>query len=374
MPLRETPLAELHAAAGARMVEFAGWRLPLQFASVAREAQAARSTAALFDISHMGNIRLEGVGAAAAASRVLTKDPAAIPAGCSAYALMCNQSGGIMDDLFVSVLPGASVGLVVNAVNHDKDVAWLGQHLAAGGALQLEDLSGKSFGLALQGPRAEDILRSASIQGQPPNLFATLSQMRLAGLEVLVSRTGYTGEDGFEIFGAASDGPAVWRAILESGGEHGLVPAGLAARDVLRQEMGYPLWGQDIDERTTPLEAGLGWAIDWGNEFIGRAALKASTPQRRRVGFTIQEPGVARRGAAIFLAGEHIGAVTSGTYSHNLSQAIGQGYVAICANVSAGSEAEIEVRGKLLRARIEKLPFLPKRTRTSWARAKKERP
>ena len=366
MPARESPLAELHRQAGAKMVEFAGWRLPLQFTSVAEEARCTRQAAALFDISHMGLIGLSGRVARAAARRLLTRDVSAIPANCSAYALLCSDSGGILDDLFAMVESDAAVRLVVNAVNHDKDLAWIGGRLSAESAVAVEDLRGRTFGLALQGPRSEDILKAAGLRGRLPEVFAAFSHTRLAGAEVLVSRTGYTGEDGFEVFGAAGEGSVVWQALMQAGRDHGLAPAGLAARDVLRQEMGYPLWGQDLDEQTTPFEAGLGWAIDWEGEFIGRAALEGAKPKRRRIGFRVGEPGVARAGAPIFRCGKHIGVVTSGTYSHNLGAAIGQGYVEAALELGPGAEIEIEVRGRLLKSRVERFPLLPARTRESW--------
>ncbi len=373
MPLLETPLAGLHESAGARMVEFAGWRLPLHFSSVAEEAQACRRAAALFDISHIGMIRLFGPGARQAARALLTRDVAAIPANCSAYALLCNESGGILDDLIVMVESEDAVRLVVNATNHDKDLAWIGEHLPEDGAVGIDESRGRTFGLALQGPRAETILRSAGLHGRLPIVFGAFFHSRLGEADLLLSRTGYTGEDGFELFGAAPDAPAVWRALMLAGQDSGLLPAGLAARDALRQEAGYPLWGQDLDEDTTPLEAGLGWAVDWSGDFIGRTALEGRTPERRRIGFRVEEIGIARAGAPILARGSRVGTVTSGTYSHNLETAIGQGYVDAGAELPPGSEIEIEVRDKRLRCRLAKFPLIPKRTRRSWLDRKRRR-
>jgi len=372
MPLRESPLALWHQQSGARMVEFAGWRLPLQYSSVAQEAQATRRAAGVFDISHMGNLRLIGPGAISAARELLTRDAAAVPVGCGAYALLCNEAGGILDDLIFLVMSESEIALVVNAVNHDKDAAWLNgraSRLGDSGAhsgVQLKDLRGRSFGLALQGPQAEAVIRRTEMQGTPPELFATFSHMCLGEAGLLVSRTGYTGEDGFEIFGSASQAAEVWEALFSSGRDLGLIPAGLAARDVLRQEMGYPLWGQDIDEQTTSLDAGLRWAIDWNRDFIGRAALENAQPTRRRLGFIMQDQGIARPGAAISWGGKQIGTVTSGTYSHNLGAAIGQGYISISSQAASGDQVEIAVRGKAMMARLQKLPLIPKKTRRSW--------
>jgi len=366
MARRESPLAAVHAAAGAKLVEFGGWWLPLQFSSIAEETKACRTTAALFDISHMGVLGLRGEDAARAARRVLTKDVTAIPDGCGAYALLCNDAGGILDDLIVMVESPRAVTLVVNAANHDKDVAWIRAHVE-GMQVELDDLRGRSFAVAVQGPRAEEIVRAVA-EGDLPEHFATFTRVSVRGAEVLASRTGYTGEDGFELFGDAADGPAVWQALLGTG--LGLVPAGLAARDVLRQEMGYPLWGQDLDETTTPLDAGLKWAIDWSGEFVGREALERAQPTRRRRGFRLEGAGVARMGATIYRAGEAIGRVTSGTYSHHLGAAIGQGYIDLSAKAEVGDAVEIEVRGKRLKARLAKLPMLPARTQLSWTKVK----
>jgi aminomethyltransferase len=373
--VRDSPLLTTHQGAGARLVEYAAWRLPVEFTSVAEEARATRRAGALFDVSHMGNLVLRGPGAVSFARKVLTRDIASVPVGCSAYALLCDQAGCILDDLIAMVVSPEEVRLVVNASHHDQDVAWLKEHLTPSEDVQIEDLRGRSFGLALQGPRSEDILESAGLSGGPPDLFATFRQMQLGQAVLLVSRTGYTGEDGFELFGAAEDAPGLWQLLLDAGREHGLVPAGLAARDVLRQEMGYPLAGHDFDEQTTPMEAGLGWVIDRNRDFVGRSALEGSTPARRRICFAMQEQGVARRGAAIHLCGEQIGTVTSGTYSHNLGAAIGQGYVSTSARPAPGTEVEIVVRGKLLRARFERAPLIPRKTRPSWvARQRRETP
>jgi aminomethyltransferase len=366
MSPRESPLASEHAQLGAIMTEFGGWRLPVEYSSVAEEAYATRHGAGLFDVSHMGNLHLLGTGAAAATRRLLTRDIAAVPARCGGYALLCNEKGGIIDDLIFMVTSESAIGLVINASHHDSDVAWLNRHLALNAEVEIEDLRGRSFGIALQGPRAEEILRSTNIQGRFPDPFGTFTQMRIAMVNVLVSRTGYTGEDGFELFGAAADGPVVWRTILSFGRDFGLLPCGLAARDVLRQEMGYPLAGQDITEDTTPLEAGLRWAIDWTGEFIGREALESAQVTRRRVGFVMEERRIARHGAAIMRGDEQVGTVTSGTYSHNLGAAIGQGYILVSSQLAVGDEVAVEVRDRRMKAKIAKLPLTPKKTRPSW--------
>jgi aminomethyltransferase len=367
--LRDTPLLSAHTAAGAKLVPFAGWRMPLQYTSIAEEARACRTAAALFDVSHMGNLRLVGTEARAAARAVLTREVRTLPVGCSHYALLCNPAGGVRDDLIVLAESDTAIRLVVNAVNHDRDRAWLEEHLASH-AVQFDEPRGRSFGLALQGPRAAEVLAAVASAGEMPAHYGTFTWMDLVGARTLVSRTGYTGEDGFELFGEAEAGPALWRALLDRGGALGLVPAGLAARDVLRQEMGYPLWGQDLGESTTPLEAGLRWAVEWEGDFIGRSALEGATPTRRRVGFTVLGPGVARAGASISVGGDEIGRVTSGTYSHHLGQAIGQGYIASTAKAGPGDEVTLSGGTRELPARLAKLPLLPARHLTSWTKLK----
>ena len=364
----DAPLARRHREAGARLVEFAGWRLPLQFSSIAEETRTTRRAAALFDISHMGVLRIFGADAHRAARRLLTRDTLAIPLNCSRYALLCNDAGGILDDLFVMSESRDAVRLIVNAANHAKDVAWIRSHLDTSARVAIDDALGRTFGLALQGPRSQQVLQASGFRGRLPTAFGAFFHGSIAGADLLVSRTGYTGEDGFEIFGSAGDAVPVWDALIQAGADYGMIPAGLAARDVLRQEMGYPLWGQDIDDHTTPLEAGLRWAVDWSGDFIGRAALEHSQPGRRRVGLRVEDRGVARPAAPILLSGRPIGAVTSGTYSHNLQAAVGQGYVEASVQARTGTEIEVEVRGRRLRARIAELPFLPARTRLSWTR------
>lgn len=363
--MRETPLAALHAAAGARFVEFGGWRLPVQFSSIAEETRAARRDAALFDISHMGHLRLRGGPSRRAGRWLLTRDVSAIPPGCSAYALLCNDQGGILDDLFVMVEAEQAVRLVVNAANHQKDLAWMRERTSAF-ALEIEDLAGRTFGLALQGPRAEEILRAAGVAGDVPELFATFTRAAVGGADVLLSRTGYTGEDGFELFGDAPEAARAWQALSEAGRDRGLLPAGLGARDVLRQEMSYPLWGQDIDEKTTPLEARLSWAIEWGDDFIGRDAIASSLPARRRIALVVEGPGVARAGARVLDRGRQVGTVTSGTYSHNLGRAIGQAYITLAGGLGPGDAVDVEVRGRPVPARLMSLRLLPAHTRPSW--------
>ena len=224
---RETPLASLHEAAGAKLVNFAGWLLPLQFGPINEEVMNCRRAAALFDISHMGVITMRGPEAREGARATLTRDVTAVPDGHSVYALMCDEAGGILEDLIAMVETESLVRLIVNAANHDSDFMWLRSRLA-NRQVALGDRLSTSFGVALQGPRSEEILRRTMTEGEVPPYQFTHSWMKMVGVDLLVSRTGYTGEDGFEIFGLAADGPAVWRALLKEGKELGLAPAGLA--------------------------------------------------------------------------------------------------------------------------------------------------
>ncbi len=373
----DSPLLPVHQAAGAKLVEFAGWRLPVQFSSVAEEVRACRSGAALFDISHMGLLKVTGPRATAAVSGLLTRDMTRVPRGCGVYALLLNERAGVRDDLFAFVISDSEVMLVVNAVNHERDAAWIRDHLRGAA---LEDPRGSTFGIALQGPEAERILGAAAGGQEPPSRFAAIGPMRIAGAEVLVSRTGYTGEDGFEVFGEAEEAVKVWEALAGTGeqaddrrlGSCAIPrPAGLAARDVLRLEMGYPLWGHELDEETTPREAGLEWAVDKGHDFIGRAALESHRPARRRIGLMVEGRGVARAGDVIAQGEEPVGAVTSGTYSHNLDKAIAQGYVRMETTAAAGDELSVRSRGRALSAVAAGLPFIPARTRPSWRKEKR---
>jgi len=356
---KRTSLYPLHVRLGARMVEFGGWEMPVQYAGIVEEHRAVRTAAGLFDVSHMGEVELEGPGALASVQRLITNDAGRLAVGGGLYTPMCRPTGGIVDDLTVFRVGEQRYLLVVNAATTEKDVAWIQEHTARAA---VRDRSAELGLLALQGPRAQAILgrlTRAGLSGLP--YFHIAGGVEVAGVRgCLVSRTGYTGEDGFEIAAPWDAAPRVWDALLEAGRGDGLVPAGLGARDTLRLEAGYMLYGNDIDETTTPLEAPLGWTVklDKG-EFIGRDALarqKQEGVRRRLVGFEMLERAIPRRGYPLLAGGERVGQVTSGTFGPWVNRSIGMGYVAV-AQARPGTELAVEIRGRPARAAVVKLPF-----------------
>ncbi len=356
--LRRTSLYDVHRAAGARMVPFAGWEMPVQYTGVTEEHMAVRTRVGLFDISHMGEIRIEGPEALPAIQRVITNDAARLAVGQGLYTPMCAPQGGIIDDVIVFRVADRAYLLVVNAATRAKDLGWIRDH--AGGATP-RDASDDMALLALQGPRAGAVLEASSgadLAPLPP--FHLREGVVIAGVPTMVSRTGYTGEDGFEIACPWDDAPAVWVALVEAGGTHGLLPAGLGARDTLRLEAGLMLYGQDIDETTSPLEAPLGWTVKFDKgAFNGREALlrqRTDGVKRRLVGFETTDQVIPRQHHAICADGQRRGEVTSGTFAPFLRRPLGMGYVPIALSV-AGSDLGVEVRGKIAPARVVRLPF-----------------
>jgi aminomethyltransferase len=355
---RRTPLYGRHLAAGGRMVDFAGWEMPQQYSSVRAEQAAVRQAAGLFDVSHMGRATFGGEGVADYLQGLVTNDLGRIGPGHAQYNLMCREDGGVLDDLILYRSDSAWT-VVFNAGNREKDLAWMRDHLPAG--VTLTDRSDEVGLLALQGPKAEEVLQ--------PLTEADLAQVPYFGyLEApvagatwgFIARTGYTGEDGFELFVRSEELGRVWDAVLEAGAPSGVLPAGLAARDVCRLEAGLRLYGNDMDEQTNPYEAGLGWVVklDKG-DFVGRQALarvKEEGPARVIVGLRCGDRTIPRHDAAVTVAGEAIGKVTSGTYSFFLNAGIGMASVRRD-TASVGSEVEIESRGGEGKAEVVKLPF-----------------
>lgn len=356
--LRRTALYDVHVAAGARMVSFAGWAMPVQYAGVTEEHQAVRTHAGLFDVSHMGEVVIEGAAALAAVQRVITNDAARLAVGGGLYTPMCTPAGGIIDDIVVFRTAEQRYLCVVNAATREKDVAWM---QASAGDAAVRDVSDETALLALQGPRAAAVLAAASGTDLVAlGRFQWRTGLEIAGASATVSRTGYTGEDGFEIachWGAA---PAVWDALIAAGRPFGLVPVGLAARDTLRLEAGLMLYGSDISEDTTPLEAPLAWTVKFDKgEFIGRAALlaqRAAGPRRRLVGFEIADRAIARQHCRVQVGGHEVGEVTSGTFAPTLGRPIGMAYVST-EYAAAGTELGVVVRDRLVPARVVRLPF-----------------
>ena len=361
--LKRTPLHEEHARLDARMVPFGGFAMPVQYpAGIQEEHRAVRSAAGLFDISHMGEFRVRGPDAVAFVSRATTNDPASLSVGQAQYSAMCLEDGGIVDDLVVYRLGEEDLRLVVNAANIDKDWRHL-QGRDEGLDVELEDESGDVALLALQGPRAQEILEELTPVELDPVGFYRFTGGEVAGVDAIVSRTGYTGEDGFELYVSAGEAPGVWRAVLEAGEDRGLQPAGLGARDTLRLEAGYCLYGNDITTETHPFEAGLGWIVKLdAGDFIGRDALrdiKDAGIERKLVGFIVEGRGIPRHDHPIQdTDGAVIGTVTSGSQSPVLDQGIGLGYVPNePVYTEPGQPLQIDAGRRTLNARVAKPPF-----------------
>lgn len=358
--LKRSPLFERHKALGARFVPFAGWEMPVQYEGVTREHQAVRTAAGLFDVSHMGELVLEGPGAAAATDRLVTNDVQKLPPGRALYTACCNEQGGILDDLIVYRLSETRVLVVCNAGNHAKIAAHFARETA--GRCHHTDRSDDYALLALQGPRAQAVLErvhvDAAVAGLPR--FGVL-ETTVAGVPVIAARTGYTGEDGFELFCAMGAAVTLWDALLDAGRELGIAPIGLGARDTLRLEARLLLYGNDIDESTNPIEAGIGWTVKLGKaEFVGRAALtrvKREGVRRNLVGFEMTGRGIARHGYAILGSdGQPVGTVTSGAPALTLGKSIGLGYVPVALS-STGTPLAIDIRGKVTEAVVVPTPF-----------------
>ena len=356
--MARTQLYQTHLDLGGRMVDFAGWELPVQYlAGPTAEHHAVRNVAGLFDISHMGQVEVTGPDALDFLQIVQVRDLSRLAVNQAAYSLLLYSDGGIVDDIFLYRLVDRWL-IVVNAANRSKDVAWL-QAQSLDFDIALHDRSDELSMLALQGPQAAPILQSlvtADLEAMPAR---TALEVTLAGHTVLIGRTGYTGEDGFEIYMPAATAATVWNHILDAGRPAGLLPCGLAARDSLRFEACMPLYGHEIDAATNPLEARLGWTIAWDKEFIGRNALlktKLEQPQRLLVGFEMIDRAVPREHYPIAVDGRQVGHVTTGMKSPTLDKFLGLGYVPR-AHASTGTIVEVIVRDQPKAARIVKRPF-----------------
>ncbi len=361
--LRETPLAATHRALGARMVEFGGFLMPVQYASILAEHAAVRERAGIFDVSHMGEIHLSGAGAVAAAERLVTCPVASLAVGAVRYGCLCNEAGGTVDDVTVYRLAEDALFFCVNASNVEKDFAWIAAHAGDPATVRVENRSDRVGLLALQGPLAQDVLARVTDLPLAALRRFRFAEGRVAGEDAVVSRTGYTGSDGFELYVAADRVVALWEALLAAGGPLGLVPAGLGARDTLRLEAALPLYGHELDDATSPLEAGLARFVklDAGG-FIGCDAIRARLARghtRALAGFVLEDPGIARAGHLIVHAGREVGAVTSGAPSPTLGRSIGLGWVPP-ALAAKGTEIAVRVRGRDLRARVVETPFVRK--------------
>jgi aminomethyltransferase len=361
--LQRSPLHELHAYAGGKFVDFHGWELPVQFSSVIDEHQTVRKAAGLFDISHMGQIIIEGAGAFAFIQNLITNDlQRTFDKGLGVYAHLCLPTGGVIDDIFVYGLKDSKrFFMVVNGATHEKDIAWLRKN--APGGVSLMDLE-KRAGFAIQGPKALDIIRKTIAGVAELPRFAFQQIKGGAPNETFwACRTGYTGEDGAEFFGPVMTIKSLWKQLLENGVADGLKPCGLGARDTLRLEMGYPLYGHELNEDRTSLEAGLEWAVKWNKgDFIGREAIwkqKQGGLQTRLLAYELLERGVPRQGCKVFKDGLPGGETTSGTFSPSLQKGIGLAYAPAAWN-QPGARLEVEVHNKRVPAAVVAVPFYKK--------------
>jgi glycine cleavage system T protein (aminomethyltransferase) len=349
--LRHTPLYERHRAAGAKLVPFAGWEMPIQYEGIRQEHVAVRQTAGVFDVSHMGEIESRGPGALAFLQRVLSNDVRRIPEGGAQYSVLCREDGGVLDDLFTYRLADCEFLTVTNAANHDKDLRWFQDH-AGEFDVDVIDAADRFAMLAVQGPNARQIVTELADGALPPRMHCC--ERTVAGASALVCGTGYTGEDGVELLIDPRDAPQVWDALIYAGAR----PIGLGARDTLRVEVCFHLYGNDMSEERNPIEAGLGWCCKEETGFIGSEAIAAArqngTPEKLAP-FVIDGPGIARAGNPVLGGGE----VTSGTYSPCLERGIGMAYVS-AQRAEPGTRIEIDVRGTHRTAIVERKPLYRK--------------
>lgn len=361
--MKHTPFYSRHLALGAKMVPFAGFQMPVSYTGITEEHLAVRSGVGVFDVSHMGEFILKGAGCLDLVQRLTSNDASRLQAGKAQYSCLTNDRGGIVDDLLVYCLePEKAYMLVVNAANIEKDWSWIREHNSAD--TEMHNISDRTCLLAVQGPKALAVLQRLTGQDLSTIPYYSFVRASLAGVDnVLISATGYTGAGGMELYFEDKNDQAVriWTALMEAGQPEQIRPVGLGARDTLRLEMGYCLYGNDIDDGTSPLEAGLGWITKFQKEFTGKQALlaqKASGVPRRLVGLRMRERGIPRHGYEIRdAAGRRIGEVTSGTQSPSLGQPIALGYVE-SAFAEAGTELFIAIRDKALQAEVCKTPFL----------------
>jgi len=359
-PLKKTPLNARHRASGAKMVPFGGWDMPVEYSGLSNEHTAVRTRAGLFDVSHMGEIEIAGKDALAAVQRISSNDASKLAVGQAQYSGLLTPQGTFVDDLLVYRLAPAHFLLVVNAGNIPRDYAWIAEHIKPAGDAVAVDASSRYALLAIQGPEAQSVLQPLTGVDLSSIKYYWFAHGEVANVRATVSRTGYTGEDGFEIFVPPQSADKVWLALLESGQAADVIPCGLGARDTLRLEAGMRLHGNDIDETTTAVEADLNWIVGWKKEdFIGAAALreqKAAGPKRKIAGFEMLERGIARHGYDAYVGDAKAGVVTSGTQTPFLKKSIGMAYLPI-EHTAPGVEFDVDIRGRRTRARTVPMPF-----------------
>ena len=357
--MKRTPLFAQHQQLGGKLVDFAGWEMPIQYGGVVEEYQAVREAAGLFDVSHMGRVTAEGRDAEAFLQYVTTNNVARLAVGDAQYSMVCNPAGGIKDDIFIYRLGATRFLICVNASNRDKIASWLFQK-APQGDVRLSDESDDLAQIALQGPQSPEILRVVCPAAADCLKPRQCVEIDVLGVRGVVSRTGYTGEVGYELYVPSHQAEAVWEALMKAGEKAGIKACGLGSRDLLRLEVGYLLYGNDIDEQTTPLEAGAAFTVDFTKgEFIGSQALleqKEKGLAKKLAAFELLQKGVPRHEMKIFSDGQEIGVVTSGNLSPLLQKGIGLGYVPVKFGVP-GTQFQIDIRGRLHQAVVVKLPF-----------------
>lgn len=361
--LRRTPLFEAHEQLGGKIIDFGGWALPVQYTGILDEHRAVRVRAGLFDVSHMGEIMFEGPQAFAAIQHLLVNDCSGMEMHQVLYSPMCYPDGGVVDDLIVYKLGDQRFLLVVNASNTGKDFDWMSKNIV-GFDVSAVNISADMAQIAIQGPAAQDILqRNTATDLSALRFFYCAPDTNVAGRKCLVSRTGYTGEDGFEIYCAPADARHIWDTLLASGADSGLIPAGLGARDTLRFEAALPLYGHELSAEISPLEAGLGFFVKLGkDEFIGKDALVAQKTHglaRKLAGIELVDRGVPRQGYTVLSGGAPIGHVTSGVFSPTLQKGLALALIPP-EYAKAGTELALDIRGKACAARVVKIPFYKK--------------
>jgi len=360
--MKQTVLHQKHLQVNAKLTVYQDWQTPLQFSDVRDEYHAVRTAAGLFDIGYLGRIEIAGLGAAPLLQKVLTRNISKITTGSVHYALICNKSGFILDDILILHLAANRYLLTTNAGNTEKILLWLKKH--ATDDVQLTDKTRALAQFALQGPQSFPVLEKLTEPHLSKMKPKVVREVTIQDIAVTISRTGYTGDQAYELFVPADRAEALWDAVIAVGSEKGLLPCGFACRDTLRLETGHLLYGNDLDETRTPFEAGLGSFVDFKKEFIGKEALlrlQAEGPKRKLAGFFLVDKGVPKSGGSIFSESREIGVVTSGVQSPHRRTGIGLGYV-VSRYAQAGQEIEIEVRDKEIAAKIVDMPFYRKKT------------
>ena len=360
--LKATPLLGLHKELGAKLVPFVGWNMPIQFAGVLSEHICVRERVGLFDVSHMGEIEVKGKDAKKFLQFLLSNNVEKMFDGSILYSLMCYETGGVVDDLLVYRFSENHYFLCVNASNSDKDYDWIARH-ASSFNVNIKNISSEISQLALQGPDAKNVLQSLCDISLDDLSYYNFRKGMVNNVESLISRTGYTGEDGFELYLSPEKVSEVFRSLMEQGRSYGIQPIGLGARDTLRIEMGYPLYGNEIDNNPTPLDAGLGWVIKFDKgEFLGRGSLlkqkEQGSPRRKLVGLKLLARGVPRAHYQVFKNGESVGEVTSGTFSPTLNTGVGLCYVS-SEYSDIGNHLDMKIRDQLVATEVIQLPFVP---------------